>query len=73
MSSPIIKHNLVKLEAGAAPKAPLRERPRARKSARLVEVDGQVRAIEVSCSCGETILVELSIESPAPNPGAKPS
>lgn len=32
---------------------------RAERAARLVEIDGEVRAIEFRCSCGEVSLIEL--------------
>ncbi len=32
------------------------------KSARLVEIDGAPRAVEVTCSCGEVHLIELEFE-----------
>ena len=72
MSSPIIKHNLVRLEGSCPLKPGAKERPRTRKSARLVEIDGEARAIEVACPCGETILIELRFDAPAQSQGAKP-
>ncbi|MDF1800003.1 MAG: hypothetical protein P1V81_12565 [Planctomycetota bacterium] len=32
------------------------------RSLRLVEVSGVARAIEVSCSCGDTFMIELEYE-----------
>jgi hypothetical protein len=70
MTSPIIKSSLVKLNAPAARvRQAAGERHNGRKTARLVEVDGRVRAIEVTCACGETTLVELAFESPTPAGG----
>jgi hypothetical protein len=63
----IIKRERVLL-AGVEPKAPLRSTASAgagacrKKDARLVEHEGRVRAIEFTCSCGETSLVELVFE-----------
>lgn len=37
-----------------------------KKNARLVEHDGQPRAIEFTCSCGETTLVELEFGASEP-------
>ena len=61
----IIKRERVVL-AGVEPKAPLRSNPNAagcrKKDVRLVEHEGRVRAIEFTCSCGESTLVELEFE-----------
>ena len=61
----IIKRERVVL-AGVEPKAPLRSVASAgacrKKDVRLVEHEGRVRAIEFTCSCGETSLVELVFE-----------
>jgi len=61
----IIKRERVVL-AGVEPKAPLRSSASAnacrKKSARLVEHEGRVRAVEFTCSCGEASLVELVFE-----------
>ncbi len=32
------------------------------KSARLVQIDGVAKAVEVTCSCGEVHMVELDFE-----------
>lgn len=66
MTSPIIKNAFVKLNApvnaGARAGAPVQERAHGRRSARLVEIDGAVRAVEITCSCGETTLVEFTFD-----------
>jgi lysyl-tRNA synthetase class I len=41
---------------------PAGARPCGKKSVRFVEHDGRPRAIEFTCSCGETTLVELVFE-----------
>lgn len=40
----------------------------AAKAARVVRIDGEARAIEITCSCGETTLVELEYGEPSPAP-----
>jgi hypothetical protein len=75
MTSPIIKNAFVKLNspanAGARPGAAAHERAHGRRSARLVEIDGAVRAVEITCPCGETTLVEFAFEEkPRVNGGA---
>jgi hypothetical protein len=60
----IIKRERVLL-AGAEPKSlvrPAHAAAHGRKSVRFVEHEGRPRAIEFSCSCGETSLVELVFE-----------
>ena len=61
----IIKRERVLL-AGVEPKAPLRSTAGAgacrKKDVRLLEHEGRVRAIEFTCSCGESSLVELVFE-----------
>lgn len=68
MESRILKHNQIVDATGPLPSAtpaPKGATPAApgagrhAKRARLVEVDGVVRAIECTCSCGETTLIEL--------------
>ncbi len=68
MKSPIIKRAQVQL-AGVASSlasspslaAPLPARCVTRKSATLIESAGRPVAIEVTCSCGETTLIELEM------------
>lgn len=64
MTSPIIKNTHVQMSAAASPRAaaPGRERVHGRRAARLVEVDGAVRAVEITCTCGETTLVEFTFD-----------
>lgn len=60
----IIKREQVKLgEPGQAPRrspARLPEAPHA--GARVVELDAGTRAIEFTCSCGQTSLIEIQCE-----------
>jgi hypothetical protein len=61
MEPHIIKHQRVRLGQGLdVPVA----RPRAtgKKHVRAIEHEGVVRAIEITCSCGETTRVELVLE-----------
>jgi len=37
----------------------------AQPEVRVLEVDGVVRGLEVRCSCGELVTVELQVPSPA--------
>lgn len=75
--SQIIKHTLVKLASSSNPSARAntsgRERNHARKEARLVEIDGAPRAIEITCACGEKTVVELVLDAPSANPGGAKS
>ena len=61
----IIKRERVML-AGLEPKSLVRSALTpacGKKSVRFVEHDGRPRAVEFSCSCGETTLVELVFEN----------
>ena len=67
----IIKRDRVRLDR--TPGAPLRgaavQRPAARRrepTVRLVQEGERVLAIEVTCACGETVLLELDHQSPLP-------
>ncbi len=63
-------HDADGAEAECAGPAPNAERP-VRRSTRRVEllrVDGVVRAIEVSCACGESTLIEIEYPQPSPAP-----
>jgi hypothetical protein len=67
----IVKKDQVRLaDDGAGPQPgevrAARERGRCTKDARLLEIDGRVLAIEVTCSCGERTVVEL--DYPEVNP-----
>lgn len=55
--NPIIKKDRV-VPAGTEPTASKRRRAHARV-ARLLSVEGDVRAIEFQCSCGEISVIEL--------------
>lgn len=71
---PIIKHERVRFEA-AEPRAPLpgaqspgaaraqAHAARALPALRLARVQGEVRAIELSCGCGAQHLIELEYEA----------
>lgn len=66
MESRILKHSQIVDATGPLPPAtpgakaaPAPAVAKHAKRARLVEVDGVVRAIECVCSCGETTLIEL--------------
>ena len=37
----------------------------ARKGARLIHVDGRLQAIEVTCACGDVMVIEIEYESEA--------
>ena len=59
----IIKHHAVRLdgdEGCAAPALP-KGRPRAggQKRVELLRVDERVRALEITCACGEKTVIEL--------------
>jgi len=80
MKSPIIKRAQVQLAGVAStsqtasipsPAAPLPTRCVTRKSAVLVESAGRPVAIEVTCSCGETTLIELEMPTSGADAGAK--
>lgn len=69
MNPGIIKKDRVLLPGAEAPGTPTPNAalPSAntracRKSVRTIAHEGRVRAIEVTCSCGEKTLVELDIE-----------
>lgn len=59
----IVKKQFVQVDGGAVGSAPQVDRrtpaKRCEKSVRPLEEGGVVRAIEITCSCGETTLVEL--------------
>jgi len=68
MPQPIIKRNRVKLSSPDSPtgssevrllKKPDSVAPPGEKAVRLLEEDGRVTAIELTCSCGEVTVVEL--------------
>lgn len=52
---------------GAGASAPATEEPeRCEKEVRLVRIAGEVRAVELRCSCGEATTIELAYEDAAP-------
>jgi hypothetical protein len=59
----IVKREFVQddgLTAGPLPRGDRRgAAQRCEKRVRTVQLDGAVRAIEVTCSCGETTLIEI--------------
>ncbi len=64
----VIKRHRVR--TGPTPSRPTEPGPRAgappiQKGARLVHVDGRLHAIEVTCSCGEVMLIEIDYEGAA--------
>jgi hypothetical protein len=63
MNTPILKHPFVKVAGHGAGGASARGPQHGRASARLVEAGGEVRAIEITCACGETSLVELVFDA----------
>ena len=66
--SPIIKkHHVTALEPDAAAAKPRRGHA---KVARLLRVEGEVRAIEFLCTCGETTVLELEYAPVAAAPPA---
>ena len=50
----------------AAPLVPPPARCKVQKTATLVEIGGRPAAIEVTCSCGETTLIELEFAPARP-------
>ncbi len=72
MESRILKHTRIVDATGPSPSAAGPSAPAVHaKRARLVEVDGVVRAIECTCTCGETTLLEIEYPSDARKPSAK--
>ncbi len=63
MQHSIIKKELVRLAEAGAPPAPARgTAPRAArhaKSVQLLRVGARVRAVELTCSCGERSVIEF--------------
>ena len=59
----IIKNELVRLEAAPRRRAkPRQPRTDCMKSVQMLRIDGQVRALEVRCNCGEVTVVELDYD-----------
>ena len=69
MNSNIIKHQRVIVHGSGSSSSVRAGRARAdaacasRKAVRLVEHEGQVRGIELTCDCGESTLIELVFEA----------
>ena len=60
MSHSVIKKNAVRVAGAASVSAGVAAASVAHsKSVRLVRIEGVVRLIELTCSCGETSVVEL--------------
>lgn len=59
--NPIIKKDQVRAGAGARPGGPRRGHA---KVVNLLRADGEVRAIEFRCTCGEVSVIELEYELP---------
>jgi hypothetical protein len=59
----IVKKQFVRIDgepAGALPRQDRKpSKERCAKTVRLLQQDGVARALEVTCSCGETTLIEL--------------
>lgn len=78
MTPSIIKHDRVRIDAGA-PVAAFEPAPEpcagrsVPKGVRLLERDGRVHAIELTCACGDVSVVELDYGAPRTQPGTKQS
>lgn len=73
MPQAIVKHHQVRTPAGVAfphgsRSASGSERPRAEATAELLRIEGVVRALQVRCSCGETVVVQLEYPKSTPQP-----
>lgn len=73
----VIKNNQVRVDAAGKGAEVNRRRVHA-KSAKLLEFEGQVRAIEFRCSCGDVTVLELDydvadIAPTAPLPPTEPT
>ena len=62
----IVKKQFVRLDTSAPARAAApetgrgpRQRPSCEKSVRVLNLEGQVHALEITCSCGETTVVQL--------------
>jgi hypothetical protein len=73
MTTSIIKHDRVRLDvAGAACNEPngtaptAQARQRVPKGVRLLERDGRVHSIELTCACGEVSVIELEYAAAQP-------
>lgn len=76
MDGVILKGNLVRREQSSHARHAAAVAKGAHPEVRLIQLDGAVRALEVRCSCGDTITVELEVPTEPegaatpPNPGA---
>jgi hypothetical protein len=61
----LIKGERVRLLAETKPEAEDRPAPCV-KSVRLLKLDGEVRALELTCSCGERSVIELAYSEADP-------
>ncbi len=62
----VIKRHRVRAGAAESPPSkpsPSTHAPRVQQGARLVHVDGRLHAIEVTCACGEVMVIEVEYES----------
>jgi hypothetical protein len=62
----VIKSERVRLVSGPAEQQP-NEAASCTKTVRLLKLEGEVQAIELTCSCGERTLIELAY-GPAEKP-----
>lgn len=65
----IIKHELVRVEENDPARVDSSGHGKAcvaEPSARLLEIEGRAHAIEVTCGCGEVIVLELDYGAQAP-------
>ena len=62
----IVKKQFVQLDGPVAAHGPRASTAsqRCSSSVRLLRIEGVVRALEVTCTCGETTVVELEYGSP---------
>ena len=75
---PIIKRDHVRVDTSVRPAAPAAVEPMApacqpAKRVELVRLEGVVRAIELTCSCGEVTVLELAFEAPSDDPDPAPA
>ena len=69
---PIIKRNAVRLEERPARRESSAAACAPAQGARLLRTDGVVRAIEVTCSCGDVTVIELEYSAAVPTQQASP-
>jgi len=66
----LIKSQRVRLEAAPEPALPKGGHGECQPSARLIPVDAHSALVEVTCSCGEQLTLELALDAGPSNPGA---